>query len=264
LAQKISRMEIWRIRKKFERDGLLALKDHKPGAPKQPISPKFRERVVKEWQKQRCGARKLHVILKLKGFGVSLRKVREILVEKGFVKCVPKRRGPKRYKRYEWPLPNLLWHTDWKEFGDKWLIVYLDDHSRKITGHGEFDNATAKNAKFVLCNAIAQNSVPYQLNHDRGTQYYANKRDRKGFADHEFEQMLESLGIIAVPSRAHHPQTNGKCEYFWKIVKAEFDDRFASFDEFVDWYNNERLSEALDYQTPNVVWKMAFKKPSAL
>ena len=54
-----------------------------------------------------------------------------------------------------------------------------------------------------------------------------------------------------IPSRARHPQTNGKLEKFHDILDKEFDDRFETIDEFIDWYNNERASEAVDYETPS-------------
>ncbi|MFQ5621750.1 MAG: helix-turn-helix domain-containing protein, partial [Candidatus Nanoarchaeia archaeon] len=40
LAQKISRVTVWEIRKKFERDGLEGLKTHKPGRLFEPLNAK--------------------------------------------------------------------------------------------------------------------------------------------------------------------------------------------------------------------------------
>ena len=47
-----------------------------------------------------------------------------------------------------------LWHTDWYQIEDsddgrwkgKWLIAYLDDASRFVTGYVIFDEATTENA----------------------------------------------------------------------------------------------------------------------
>ena len=66
---------------------------------------------------------------------------------------------------------------------------------------------------------------------------------------------MEELGIIFVPSRGRHPQTNGKNEKFFDILDKEFDERFETLQEFIDYYNNERLSEAVDYMTPNEAYK---------
>ena len=130
------------------------------------------------------------------------------------------------------------------------IIVYLDDCSRKVMGYGIGD-MTTKNSLLVLYGAIAKNGVSaHILNSDRGTQFFPNKRDRKGNALHEFQQALQELGICFVPSRRRHPQTNGKLEKFFHILDTEFDDRFKTLDEFIRWYNNERSSEAVDYMTP--------------
>ncbi len=210
---------------------------------------------MQEWKKQRCGARKLHAILCKKGFGVSLWKVSQVLKTEGFQKPNRKKQKPRKYKRYEWPLPNYMWHTDWhviksQNLKGQNIIVYLDDCSRKVMGYGIGD-MTTKNSLLALYGAIAKNGVSaHILNSDRGTQFFPNKRDRKGKAVHEFQQALEELGILFVPSRRKHPQTNGKLEKFFHILDTEFNDRFKTLDEFIRWYNNERSSEAVDYMTP--------------
>lgn len=252
-------MGLWKVQQRYRKWGLEGLKDHKPGRLFQPLNAKCYDLIVEEWKKRKCGHRKLHAYMKRKGFGVSLWKIRQVMEREGLIKPCRKRRGQKKYKRYEWPLPNLLWHTDWfwcKRL-QKYVIVYTDDRSRTVTGHGSFEEATTKHSLFVLYSAITEYGVPYQLLHDRGSQFYANKRNKKGVAEHEYEQALQDLGVIQVKGRAHHPQTNGKCEYFFKILNSEFDDRFKTLDEFVDWFNTERLSEALDYKTPHEVF---FKK----
>jgi len=140
MAMKISRMALWKIEQRYKKDGDYGLKDHKPGRLFEPLHPKFYNLVIKEWKKYKCGARKLHAILKSKGFSVSLRKISQVLVKEGFQKPCLKRRKPRKYKRYEWPLPNYMWHTDWhvikaKKLKGKKIIVYLDDCSRKAMGY---------------------------------------------------------------------------------------------------------------------------------
>ena len=110
---KISRMALWKIEQRYEKYGEDGLKDHKPGRLFEPLSHKFYDSVTYYWKKYKCGARKLHAILKSKGFKVSLRKISQVLVKEGFQKPCLKRRKPRKYKRYEWPLPNYMWHTDW-------------------------------------------------------------------------------------------------------------------------------------------------------
>src|SRR4030065_719423 len=91
LAQKVSRVAVWKIWQAYKKYGDDGLKDHKPGRLFEPLNAKFYRRVVDEWKKQKCGARKLHAILKKKGFGVSLRKISQVLKAEGFQKPCLKR-----------------------------------------------------------------------------------------------------------------------------------------------------------------------------
>jgi len=153
-----------------------------------------------------------------------------------------------------------MWHTDWHtmktRLKGKEFISYLDDSSRQIMSYGLFDSATTRNSLIVLYAAIANHKVaPFELNSDRGTQFIPSKFDKNGKANSEFQEALQELGVIFIPSRARHPQTNGKLEKFHDILEKEFDDRFETIDEFITWYNNERASEAVDYLSPNEAYK---------
>ena len=256
----ISRMALWKIEQRYRQWGQIGLKDHRPGRLFEPLSKKFCDLVVSEWKKTKYGARKLHMHFKKKGFSVSLRKISQILVTEGFQKPVPNRKKPRKYKRYEWPLPNFMWHTDWHvikaiKLKGKNIIVYIDDCSRKAMGYC-VGNATTKNSLFALYSAIAKHGVtPFELNSDRGSQFFPNKRDKKGNAVHAFQEALQELGILFIPSKRRHPQTNGKLERFFGILDKEFDERFETIDEFIEWYNNERISEAVDYMTPKEAYQ---------
>jgi len=251
---------LWKIEQRYKKWGNDGLKDNKPGRLFEPLNSKFYDLVIQEWKKYKCGARKLYSILKKKGFKVSLRKISQVLVKEGFQKPCLRRRKPRRYKRYEWPIPNYMWHTDWhviksEKLKGKDLIVYLDDCSRKVMGYC-MGNPTTKNSLFALYSAIAKNLVtPFSLNSDRGSQFIPSKFNKKGEAMHEFQEALKELGIIFIPSKRRHPQTNGKLERFFGILDKEFDERFETLDEFIEWYNNERPSEAVDYMAPNEAYK---------
>lgn len=72
---------------------------------------------------------------------------------------------------------------------------------------------------------------------------------------HDFQKVLNELGIIFIPSRVKHPQTNGKNEKFFYILDKEFDERFETLEQFIDYYNDERPSEAFDCMTPNEAYE---------
>jgi len=74
-----------------------------------------------------------------------------------------------KYVKYERKYNMSMWHTDWYEIADprwrrKYLLVYLDDPSRFIAGHGAYDNATADNAMKLLDDCIAKYGKPSQGN----------------------------------------------------------------------------------------------------
>ena len=66
MAMKVSCVAIWKIEQRYKLDGLNGLKDHKPGRSFEPLNPKCYDLICSEWKDNKCGARKLHSILKRK------------------------------------------------------------------------------------------------------------------------------------------------------------------------------------------------------
>ena len=145
--------------------------------------------------------------MKKRGFSISQHIIQRILDEQGLTEPCPKRRGQRKYVRYQWPISNYMWHTDWSFYDGKWYCVYIDDRSRKIMAAGEFDNATQENALFLLYQAILVNGVcPVILLSDKGTQFYNSTKNSKGERPPSlFEQELEKIGIQYWTSRRNHP-----------------------------------------------------------
>jgi len=89
---------------------------------------------------------------------------------------------------------------------------------------------------------------------DRGSQYYANKKDKHGRSE---------SWVRCIPERARHkakslqglniPETNGKIEK-WHDLYEKQRMKFKSFADFVKWHNTVRYHESLDtkhyLQTP--------------
>ena len=70
-----------------------------------------------------------------------------------------------------------------------------------------------------------------------------------------------TLNIGLINSRPYHPQTNGKLERFHRSVEDEVW-RYNCLDDYVEYYNTDRLHWALDidnYETP----LMAFHNKAA-
>jgi len=256
--QKISRRYVYKLVKKYKKEGKETYKAKKAGRPKQLINKGFVNKVIELRKTTDYGKEKLHFVLKRNGFSVSHRQIQRILDGYGLTNPCPKRRGKRRYVRYQWPISNYMWHTDWSFFKGKWYLAYIDDKSRKTMAAGEFTNATEKNVIFMLYQAILINEVcPVIILSDKGTQFYNSKKNKKGDRlPSLFEQELEQLGIEFWTSRRNHPQTNGKMEKWFDTMKKRLKKHpDETLQDFVKKYNEERIHHALDYKTPEEVYR---------
>jgi putative transposase len=238
---------------KHKKEGIEAYKTKKAGKPKMEINPAFRKKVVEIRKQADYGSEKIYFVMKREGFAVSQHIIQRILDEHGLTEPCEKRRGQRKYVRYQWPLSNYMWHCDWSLYEGKWYIIYIDDRSRKIMAAGVFDNATTENALFVLYQAILMNGVcPRIILSDKGTQFYANIKTKEGQrAVSCFEKELSKQGISLWTSRRNHPQTNGKMEkWFDTMKKRKKRHPEETLQDFVKWYNEWRIHHALGYDTP--------------
>jgi putative transposase len=145
---------------------------------------------------------------------------------------------------------------------DNFIPPLLDRFIPPLTLVGaEFAEATADNAIELMKAALNRYGWLAPIREvltDRGTQFYANKKDRYGNGDSRFDTFLQDNGIRHILSRVNHPQTNGKFEK-WNDTYEKNRFRFENFDKFEDWYNTVRFHESLDadriVQTPqNAFW----------
>jgi len=256
--QKISRQTVYDLAAKFKKEGIKAYRAKKAGRPRQKINSAFIDKVVKIREETDYGSQKIHFVLKRNGYGVSQRQIQRVLDTKGLTEPCEKRRGQRKYVRFQWPISNYMWHCDWSQYLEKWYCALIDDRSRRIMSSGEFDNATEENTIFVLYQAMLGNEAcPAVLLSDKGTQFYNSKKNNKGIRTLSlFEQELKELGIEFWTSRIRHPQTNGKMEKWFDAMKKRFRKHPGeSLQEFVRWYNVERIHHALDYKTPEQVYR---------
>ena len=81
---------------------------------------------------------------------------------------------------------------------------------------------------------------------DHGAEFYANKRDKYGNAQHSFELFCKEQGIKHILCRVKHPQTNGKLGKFFHIYDLHRQ-RFDSLEKFIHWYNVVRPHMSLNF-----------------
>jgi len=162
------------------------------------------------------------------------------------------KRNPGKPRFFERATPNQLWQSDICTFrlGGKnaYLIGFIDDYSRYITGLGLYRSQTAENVLEVYRLAIGEYGVCKEMLTDNGRQY-TNWRGTT-----RFERELQKDKVKHIKSRPHHPMTLGKIERFWKTILDEFLFRaqFGSFEEarerlslWVKYYNHKRPHQGI-------------------
>ncbi len=234
----------------------------KVGRPSKKISPQWPDIVEEEYRKHHVNAAYLEkAILKKQKVRIPHNTIHEIMLAKGYAseqESKQKRRKP--WVRYERDHSLSAVHMDWhisRAVPGKQVCVVLDDASRKILSGDEFSNATAENSILLLREALVKCRSSYNLSireciSDHGSQFYGERRDKNGQADHAFENFLREEGIRQILCGVNHPQTNGKVEK-WFDFYEHHRSRYGSIVELVDWYNN-RMHGSLNMrvcETPN-------------
>ncbi len=157
-----------------------------------------------------------------------------------------------RPRFFERATPNQLWQSDIFTFrlGGQYayLIGYIDDYSRYITGLDLFRSQTAENVIEVYRRAVGEYRVPQEMLTDNGRQYVTWRGSSR------FAAELAKDRVKHLRSSPHHPMTVGKMERFWKTIFGEFLGRaqFASFEEarervgwWVRYYNHKRPHQGI-------------------
>jgi transposase-like protein len=163
-----------------------------------------------------------------------------------------RRRNMVRPRFFERATPNQLWQTDIFTFrlGGRYafLIGYIDDYSRYITGLDLFRSQTAENVLEVYRRAASEYNPPKEMLTDNGRQYTTWRGTSR------FEAEMKKDHIHHIKSQPHHPMTLGKIERFWKTIFLEFLSRaqFGSFEDaqerirqWVKYYNHKRPHQGI-------------------
>jgi transposase InsO family protein len=252
----VSRRRIQQLVKTYKETGKYPTLNMKR-RPKTYLTDEEKEIIEGAYRESFLGARLLRYHIKKRyGRNISHRKIHEYLLKKGYAKPNPKKQRKRKRCRYERKHSLSLLHGDWFEWNGKHVCGFEDDASRKMLSLTEFTAANGENTLMVFLEAeetAGEYHAPIlAVNTDRGTQFHANKQNKKGTSKTRFQKYLESKGIKHIPSRRNNPQTNGKFER-WIQEYKKHRHRFNSAEEFMDWYNN-RIHGALDLEigeTPN-------------
>ena len=209
------------------------------------------------------GLRKVRDFLaRFKGVKASPPVIRRVVQE---AQLPPAPRPARRWKKRHLPIrfqrakPGEMWQSDITSFvlprtGQRvYLTVFLDDHSRYIVSWKLAMRQTEDLVIESLLEGIQRWGKPREILTDQGRQY-TSWRGKSAF-----QKMLIKQGITHVVSRAHHPETLGKCERLWATVGEEFwsrvqpnelSDAQARLAHFFAHYNHFRPHQGLDGSVP--------------
>ncbi len=201
------------------------------------------------------GIKRISQLLKRAFFlSASPETVRKTLHDSSLITAPPRKRQRNitRPRFFERSVPNQLWQTDIFTFRlgghYAYLIGYIDDYSRYITGLELFRSQTAQNVIEVYRRAASEYNPPKEMLTDNGRQYTSWRGNSR------FEGELKKDRIHHIKSQPHHPMTLGKIERFWKTIFLEFLSRaqFESFEDaaerirqWVKYYNHKRPHQGI-------------------
>lgn len=175
-----------------------------------------------------------------------------------------------KIKRYEKKYPGELLHTDTMVlsktvFTDRqryYLFGLIDDCTR-LCFVAVINKQTSYEAARAFLNGYkwfhAHGIKAEALLSDNGSEFttFTSPKARK---DHFFETMISMFGITHKYTRPYRPQTNGKIERFWKLLKQECisllprsvskEELIAEIGGFMYRYNYQRRHGGLNYKTP--------------
>jgi transposase InsO family protein len=247
--------------KRYRRDGEAGLQGAYRAKRKPKIPPAVKAKITELKQRhpghgvQRI-AQLLRRVLLLPGSAETVRRTlhgQQLIVPP---KHKPKRNPPKP-RFFERSTPNQLWQSDIFTFRlnsqNAYLIGFIDDHSRYVTGLGVYRGQTAENVLEVYRQAVGEYGLPKEMLTDNGRQYASWHGKTR------FQMELAKDRIHHLRSAPHHPMTLGKIERFWKTIWEEFLER-ARFDTFesaqerirywVKYYNHQRPHQGIEGLCP--------------
>jgi hypothetical protein len=171
-------------------------------------------------------------------------------------------------KRYEKKTPGELAHIDVSDMPkdglvglrkEKLYLAAICDDCTRLTYSEVIKNKKATTLTYFMTRALSWFKQLYnfefeEVMSDNGPEFCGSLE-----REHPFESMCIELGIEHIRTQPYKPQTNGKIEAFWKIIKNElfYSNDFASMEEivlnlgnYIFEYNHLRRHGGLEYITP--------------
>lgn len=249
----VSRRRVQQLAKRY-RETKEIPKLSKRGRPSRTDYPMdLEDRVKRTKKKLRVGAVGIgHYLRKRFDIHAGNDVIHRILLDNGFVKENPNMRVRKKpWIRYERDRSLSAVHMDWHNANNgEWVCFVEDDSTRMILSGDEYERRSGDASVALLQKVLDDYGHIRRVQEvitDHGSEFYANKRDKDGNADHRFENFCKENGIRQALCRYSHPQTNGKIEKWFDTYDKHRGD-FGTLGDFIHWYNKIRPHMSLDYK----------------
>jgi putative transposase len=216
------------------------------------------------------GVRKMTAWLATQGEIVNPKRVRRLLRKMGIEAIYPKpnlsrpqdnvRKYPYLLREEKITAPNQVWSTDITYIplpqSYVYLVAVIDWYSRYVLSWELSNTMDMTFCLSALEKALAQNT-PKIFNSAQGSQ----------FTSTAFTGRLEKEGILVSQDGRGRALDNIFVERLWRLVKYEevylkgytsVIEALRGLEEYFDFYNNERMHQSLNYQTPAMIH---FKQP---
>ena len=215
------------------------------------------------------GAAKVHQQLLEDGFDVSLNTVASYRQQLGFkavlaVKPVNTTTPIKEHKKHSYKLRGLdithvnqVWSTDITYIktndGMVYLAAIIDWYSKTVLSYKISNTMDSSLVMTVLNQALTRYPAPEIFNTDQGSQYTSDTHTKR----------LKDQGITISMDGKGRATDNICIERFWRSAKCEriYLNEYATIAElkadvadYIDFYNNRRFHETLNYQKPMNVY----------
>ena len=205
---------LYNWKKRFEQEGPAGLMDRPRGGRKGSKLPDLTKRTIlmlkesnPDWGCQRIS----DMLVRGPALPASPTAVARVLKEAGYeLEEVPTRRHPDKVRRFERARSNQLWQTDLFTFVLKrqnrrvYLVAFMDDHSRFLTGFGLHASQSSALVLEVLRTAITSYGSPEEILTDNGTQY-VTWRGKSSFTK-ELENVLARGTFPGSPLQQIHTE----------------------------------------------------------
>ena len=259
----VSKHTLFSWKQRFEQQGPAGLMDHSRGGPKGSRLPELTKRTILMLKKSnpQWGCQRISdMLLRGPALPASAAAVAKVLHEAGYeLEEVPTQPHPDKVRRFERATPNQLWQTDLFTFTLKrqnrrvYLVAFMDDHSRFITGYGLHASQSTTLVLEVVRAAISSYGPPQEMLTDNGSQYVTWR------GTSAFHREMEKRGVKHVVASPRRPQTLGKIERFWgtlwrecleAAVFQDMEDARRRIGHFIDYYNFQRPHQGIDGLVP--------------